>query len=167
MNRTKIVALAAVGLAVAAIGTVHAQPWNGPRHHATAGKFMMQVDYGRHGKGGGHHGGKWMCGKARYIDGRLAFLKTELKITAEQEQVWNDYADTVRANAKSMKEQCEEMKEAKGEDKRPPLPERLDLRTKMMEARLDALRAKSKALKPLYDALSDDQKKTADELIRL
>ena len=33
-----------------------------------------------------------------------------------------------------------------------------------MSARLDALRATNKALKPLYDALSDDQKKTADQM---
>jgi DNA repair exonuclease SbcCD ATPase subunit len=107
-----------------------------------------------------------MCDKTRHLDGRLAFLKAELKITSEQEQVWNDYASAVRANADSLKERCKEIKEIKEEDKRPPLPERLDLRTKMMEARL-ALRTKAKSLKPLYDALSDEQKATVDELIRL
>jgi hypothetical protein len=132
-----------------------------------ASKSMMHADYQGHRKGGWHHGGKWMCDKTRHLDGRLAFLKAELKITSEQEQVWNDYASAVRANADSLKERCKEIKEIKEEDKRPPLPERLDLRTKMMEARLEALRTKAKSLKPLYDALSDEQKATVDELIRL
>jgi hypothetical protein len=165
MNRTRILAVAAVGLAAVTVGTVHAQPW-GTMRHGTPGSMAMHAGYG-HGKGGWHHGGSWMCGKTRYLDGRLAFLKAELKITPEQEQVWNDYVAAVRANADTMKEHCEDMKEAKGENKQSPLPERLELRTKMMEARLEALRAKSKVLKPLYDALSDDQKKTADEIIRL
>jgi LTXXQ motif family protein len=163
MNRTRILALAVVGLVVAAVGTVHAQPWGGMRH---GGTMALHVGYG-HSKGGWNHGGHRMCGKGRYLDGRLAFLKAELKITPEQEQVWNDYAAAVRTSADGMKEHCDDIKEVKGEDNRPPLPERLDLRTKMMEAQLEALRAKGKALKPLYDALSDDQKKTANELIRL
>ena len=33
-----------------------------------------------------------------------------------------------------------------------------------MAAQLDALRAMNKALKPLYAALSDDQKKSADQM---
>src|SRR6185437_1141283 len=36
---------------------------------------------------------------ARHLEGRLAFLKTELKITDEQTPQWNAFADTVRTNA--------------------------------------------------------------------
>src|SRR6516164_4872740 len=39
---------------------------------------------------------------ARYVEGRLAFLKTELKITDAQLPLWNAVADAIRANAKSM-----------------------------------------------------------------
>ena len=45
------------------------------------------------------------------------------------------------------------------------LPDRLAAREKMMAARLDALRRLKSAVDPLYAALSDDQKKTADELL--
>jgi hypothetical protein len=44
------------------------------------------------------------------------------------------------------------------------LPERLDQNEQLMAAQLDSMRATNKALKPLYAALSDDQKKTADQL---
>jgi len=44
------------------------------------------------------------------------------------------------------------------------LPERLDQNEQLMAAHLDAMRATNKALKPLYAALSESQKQTADQL---
>jgi LTXXQ motif family protein len=133
-------------------------------------KASMHGDW--RGHNGGHHGGKWMCGVAKHIDGRLAFLKTELKITPEQEKLWEDFATVAKTNATSMEELCEAKKakwkdaKEKGDAERPPLPERLDARAESLKAKLEALRAKTNAVKPLYDALNDEQKKTADELIR-
>lgn len=172
MTKTKIVAAAAAIVGVAAvIGSVQAHQWGGPRHHGMMHKASMHGDW--RGHRGGHHGGKWMCGMAKHIDGRLAFLKTELKITPEQEKLWEDFATVAKDNATSMQERCEAKKakwkdaKEKGESKeRPPLPERLDARAESLEAKLEALRAKTNAVKPLYDALNNEQKKTADELIR-
>ena len=45
------------------------------------------------------------------------------------------------------------------------LPEKLTAREKVMTAHLDALRKLKAAVEPLYTALSDDQKKTADQLM--
>ena len=84
MTKTKLVAAAAAIVAVAAIvGSVQAHQWGGPRHHGMMQKVGMHGDWGHRG-GRGHHGGKWQCGAAKYIEGRLAFVKTELKITSEQ-----------------------------------------------------------------------------------
>lgn len=44
------------------------------------------------------------------------------------------------------------------------LPDRLDQHEQLMAAQLEAVRAMNKALKPLYAALGDGQKKTADDL---
>ena len=44
------------------------------------------------------------------------------------------------------------------------LPDRLEQHEQLMAVQLDAVRAMNKSLKPLYAALSDDQKKTADQL---
>jgi len=44
------------------------------------------------------------------------------------------------------------------------LPDRLDQHEQLMAVQLEAVRAMNKSLKPLYAALSDDQKKSADQL---
>jgi hypothetical protein len=122
--------------------------------------------------GGMHGGGGYLCGRmTAHIDGRLAFLKTELKITPEQETLWKDYAAAVKDNAKTIGERCTAvmgMMGMMGQDdgKTASLPERLDAKEQFMMARLDALRAVGKALKPLYDALSDEQKQLADQFIK-
>ena len=122
---------------------------------------------GRYGPGSSMMG--WMFGygddnaRIDHIDGRLAFVKAELKITEQQTPLWDKFGDTVRANAKTV-----------GERRTPlfdqgywsaPLPQRLDLQEKAMAAQLDALRETSAAIKPRYDALDTAQKKTADALM--
>ena len=89
----------------------------------------------------------------------------ELKITPEQDSLWNDYAAAVRANADAMTARCTTMIE-ETKDKALSLPERLDNNAEFIEARLEALRTVGKALKPLYAALSDAQKEIADQMIK-
>src|SRR5262245_45184860 len=43
-----------------------------------------------------------MMNPSQHVEGRLAFLKTELKITDAQAPQWNAYADALRANAQRM-----------------------------------------------------------------
>ena len=124
-----------------------------------SGMGMMQ------GMGGTRGHGSMCTAMTSHIEGRLAFLKAEIKITPEQESLWNDYATAVRANAQAMTTRCASMMGQAGA-KEASLPDRLDVREQFMAAQLDALRATSKALKPLYAALSDAQKQVADQLIR-
>jgi hypothetical protein len=95
---------------------------------------------------------------AGHVEGRLAFLKTELKITDAQLPLWNAVADAIRANTKTMGGMM-------GGSQPATLPDKLALREKMMAAHLEALRKFKAAADPLYAALSDEQKKTADELL--
>jgi hypothetical protein len=99
---------------------------------------------------------------AEHIEGRLAFLKTELKITDAQAPQWNVFADAVRANAKAMADTHQQVM-SQGSPK--TLPERLALEQKAMTAHLNALNTTTGALDKLYDALSAEQKKAADEII--
>jgi hypothetical protein len=46
------------------------------------------------------------------------------------------------------------------------LPERLERMEKFFSSHLESLRTMRAALQPLYAVLSDDQKKTADTLLR-
>jgi hypothetical protein len=100
---------------------------------------------------------------AGHVEGRLAFLKTELKITDVQLPLWNAVADAIRANAKSMSEMMSGG--MMGSSQTATLPEKLALREKMMTAHLEALRKFKAPVDPLYAALSPEQKRTADELL--
>jgi len=127
------------------------------------------------GRGGGWSGGPgpgmmtWMYGGGDdgayvdYLDGRLAFVKAELKITSQQTPLWDKFAETVRANAKTINERRRPFFDRSYWSE--PLPQRLDQQEKVMTANLDALRQTSAAVKPLYAALDEAQKKTADSLL--
>ena len=184
MSMSKVLTLAFAVLAASALAisaqAQQAQPDSAP----TASGSMMGQQPGGHmmghgmgqgsammghqgmGRGMGMRGGQGsICGMmTTHVEGRLAFLKAELAITSEQESLWNDYAAAVRDNAKSVSSRCSAMMK-QGEAKQS-LPDRLEAQEQFVAARLDALRAVSKALKPLYGALSDTQKQLADELIR-
>lgn len=146
-----------------------------PQTQAPSSGSMM----GHDGMMGGRHTGSGMMGPGmmgpegpdgmmctmmgRHVEGRLAFIKTELKITADQEPLWNAYADAARANAKAMSGRCATMM-GRGTEPATSLPDRLDQHEQVMSAHLDALRAMNKALKPLYAALTTEQKKEFDEI---
>jgi len=116
---------------------------------------MMRMMMGQDGMGG-------MSMMAGHVDGWIDFLKTELKITDTQLPLWNAVADAIRANAKTMGGMAEGMM---GGMQEGTLPEKLAAREKMMTAHLEALRKFKAAVDPLYAALSDEQQKTADELL--
>jgi len=104
-----------------------------------------------------------MGGMAGHVEGRIAFLKTELKITDAQQPLWNAVADAMRASAKdmaAMMPMMQSMMQPVG-----TLPEELAGREKAMTAHLEALRKLKSAIDPLYAALSDEQKKAADQLM--
>jgi hypothetical protein len=98
------------------------------------------------------------------VEGRIAFLRTELKITDAQTVAWNAFADALRANAKSLGEVRASMIPQAGAAQQS-LTDRLALQERWLAARLEGTRAIKSALTNLVGTLSDDQKKTADELL--
>jgi hypothetical protein len=100
---------------------------------------------------------------AAHPEGWLAFLKTELKITDGQSAQWDAFAEVVRANARGMKDMHASMM---GQFSHPAaLPDQLALHEKMLAAHLDAERRLKSAVEPLYATFSNEQTKTADELM--
>ena len=100
---------------------------------------------------------------ADHIEGRLAFIKAELKITDAQAQQWNAFADAVRGNVGSMAEMRESMMGGQGAP--ATLPERLSREDKLVTAHLAALKKAEEAVTQLYGVLTDDQKKVADTIV--
>jgi hypothetical protein len=121
-------------------------------------------------EGMGHEGmmgpGMMMCHMGGHVEGRLAYLKTELKITEAQMPQWNAFADAFRASGQKMAQHCAMMKEHGGAMMSADLPERLNMMEQHMTMHLDSLRAIKAAVQPLYAVLSDEQKKTANEIMK-
>jgi hypothetical protein len=118
--------------------------------------------------------GRMMCRMAEHVEGKLAYIKAELKITDAQAPQWNAFADAFRATRKKAAQHCPMMK---GQDEHkehaehgrkaaPSLLERLDKMEQHVSARLEALRSIKGPLQALYAVLSDEQKKTADQVIK-
>jgi hypothetical protein len=98
------------------------------------------------------------------IEGRIAFLRAELKITDAQADAWNGFADALRTNARKLADVRRSMTSS-GNGSTSSLTARLDLQEQWLTARLDGLRSIKSAFVRLNETLSDDQKKTAGELL--
>jgi hypothetical protein len=101
------------------------------------------------------------------VEGRIAFLRAELKITDAQASAWNAFADALRTNAQKLGQVRTSMmpQPATAQPQAPTLAQRLDLQEQWLLARLEGTRAIKSAFTNLYGTLSDEQKKTADELL--
>ncbi len=122
---------------------------------------MMKGGMGRSGMGGNMRG---MMTLMQHPEGQIAFLKTELKITAAQETAWSAFADALRAYATQMNGTHDTMTQQRS-DGNKPLPESLSFRVQMMEMHLASLKTYQEAVTKIYGALTDEQKKTADDLL--
>jgi predicted lipid-binding transport protein (Tim44 family) len=174
--------LAAVAVLATAPLASHAQsrPGDNPNAHHPAqaqaaptmsGGMDMKGGAGGGMMGGGDmgrrmammHGGMMGGLPLTHVEGRLAFLKTELKITPAQEPQWTRFADTVRSTVKTAQGGMPSMMQPGAQA--PTAPELLGRYEKALTSRLETVRVLRGAFDPLYSSLSDEQKKTADELL--
>jgi hypothetical protein len=121
---------------------------------------MMQM---MHGMGAAGASAMAMPGMdmADRVEGRIAFLRAELKITDAQSQAWNGFAEALRHAAHVL-----QSSRAKAAAATAPSPtQRLEQQEQWYAARLDGIRALKAPVAQLYAALSDEQKKTADQLL--
>lgn len=111
----------------------------------------------------GEHGNRGLASATPRIEGRLAFLKAELKITDVQMQAWNTFADAVRTNITTMNAERQAMRGRVGAD--VPLPDRVLAQANAFAAHAEEMTKLKAALDPLYATLSPEQKKVADEIV--
>ena len=97
-----------------------------------------------------------------HVEGRIAYLKAELKITDAQAAPWNAFADTLRADATAMKAMHDGM--MKG-GMPATTPDRMAAQHKMMSARIGMLERSEASAKMLYTSLSEDQRKAFDQMM--
>ena len=92
-------------------------------------------------------------------EGRLAYFKSELKITAAQESAWKTFSDQAKQQAESMQKL---MASVRG-SAQATAPERLELRNQVAKQRQGQMEKGTAAFKELYAALSPEQKALADQ----
>lgn len=98
------------------------------------------------------------------LDGRLAFLKAELKLTDQQIAVWNSFFDAWRAAAQKATAKCDVMNAHMGMNHGEGVIGKLSMMEMHMLDHLEVVRTQKAALEPLFAVLDESQKKTANEI---
>lgn len=96
------------------------------------------------------------------IEGRIAFLRTELQITQAQTPLWDAVASALRDNDRAMRDA---FAQRPARDAAITVIDRLERRQKFAELQAASTAKLRNAVAPLYAAMSDDQKKNADQLL--
>jgi glutamine synthetase adenylyltransferase len=100
--------------------------------------------------------------KGGNVEQRITQLHAQLKITPDQESKWNSVAQAMRDNEANMQKLVAE--------KHQQAPQNLsavdDLKTyqEFAQAHVDGLKNLTSAFSSLYDSMSDQQKKNADQV---
>jgi len=97
------------------------------------------------------------------VEARIKELHTKLKITPAQEELWNNVAQVMRDNAKTMEALIRTRSEKAGT---MTAIDDLKSYSEIAEAHADGLKKFIPAFEPLYAGMSDAQKKSADTLFR-
>jgi hypothetical protein len=100
-----------------------------------------------------------------HVEGRIAFLRAELKVTDSQAGRWEQFATALRDNAKRLGE----VRAAHhgGPAVTQTLEQRLAAQEQWLTARVEGVRAIRATFGHLYQTLSPDQRKSADELLAM
>ena len=95
---------------------------------------------------------------AARVDTRLTRPKADLKITAEQEPLWQAFAEKAKAEAgqglQTMRDQAQ--------NQNLSAPDRMARMAELLKQRAAALESVNDSFKRLYGSLSDEQKQIAD-----
>jgi len=97
------------------------------------------------------------------VEARIKQLHDQLRITPAEESQWNQFAQTMRDNAREMDEVA-----AQRAQQYPTMTAVQNMQTyeKLVEAHVQHLQKLLPAFQALYDAMSPDQKKAADQVFR-
>lgn len=175
-------ALIAIWVVTLALGTAVASA--NPAHHPQPAGQAAATEPGRRPGGAGMMG--MTCPMmGGHVEGSLAFIKTELKITDAQGSAWNNFADAYRAFAASKPAMMmqgggmmsggmtggESGGMAQGNSAMPQgrsamsYPDRMKAHMQMMEEHVEAGKKFAPAAEALYASLTAEQKKAADDLL--
>ena len=96
------------------------------------------------------------------MDGRIAFMKAELKIAPAQETQWQQVAAAMRDNASALDQAISNARAQRGT---MDAVQRLTLREQFAKVRAENDARLLTAFKPLYASLSPEQQQIANDLV--
>jgi hypothetical protein len=99
---------------------------------------------------------------SQLVDGRIAFLKAELKITPAQETQWQQVATAMHENATALDQVITTVRQQSGT---MDAVQHLTMREQFAKVRADNEARLLNAFKPLYASLSPEQQQIADALV--
>ena len=108
-----------------------------------------------------HHAMQRML-PGQLVDGRIAFLKAELKITSPQETQWQQVAAAMRENANVLDQAITTTRQNRGNMN---AVQRIELREQFAKVHADNDARLLAAFKPLYACLSPEQQQVANQLV--
>src|ERR1700737_5549714 len=112
--------------------------------------------------GEARHRGMERMMPGQFVEGRIAFLKAQLKITPPQEAQWQQVEAAMRENAKTLDQTITAAREHRGN---MDAVQRLELRERFAKVRVDNDARLLTAFKPLYASLSPEQQQIANQLV--
>jgi periplasmic protein CpxP/Spy len=101
---------------------------------------------------------------SRHIEGRIAYVKAELKITPQQEAAWSKVAQAMRDNARDADVLMAQLRGQRQPGQNPNAIRQLEARGRFAALRAQADERLLAAIRPLYASLSSDQQQAADQL---
>jgi hypothetical protein len=104
--------------------------------------------------------------RAAMLEAHIAGMKAGLALTAEQEKNWAPFEAAIRAAAAAREEGWRRMRERMSGGERPSPIERMRQISERLSKASDALTKIADAGKPLYDSLTDEQKRVFGPLLR-
>jgi len=108
-----------------------------------------------------HHAMERMM-PGQFVEGRMAFLKAQLKITPAQETQWQQVEAAMRENAKTLDQTITTARQNRGN---LDAVQRLELREQLARVRVDNDARLLAAFKPLYASLSPEQQQMANQVV--
>lgn len=110
-----------------------------------------------------HAAPKGSASRGDKLEARIKTLHSQLHITAAQEPTWNNVAQVMRDNAKTMSDLGRQQAEA---ERSASAPDMLNAYAKTIDGYADGIHKFIPIFQTLYDTMSEAQKKTADTVFR-
>jgi len=116
-----------------------------------------------------HHDGKrGFTQPSERVEARLAYIRTALKITDAQQAQWNAFAETLRNQARAADQRMQEFRAQREQGaarEKPSAIARLEREQQRHAESATRINERLAVQRPLYAALSTEQKAIADEVL--